>query len=667
MPLPRTTLACAGLLVLGACQLPIFEQDVHSPRVPMRDTAAERIAAGPRKMDVWGPNQRDPGDPAIAAFADALLAVQPRPSSVASLPWVSYDLHHDGPWVSELGVDLADRIASSLRSKGYAGHALGSAEVGLRLAQGNLGRATLSTFESVSANGERLGTDVIVFGTIRRRNKVGAQDRDLLVCDLQAYDVAGRRILASQRWDVPSDDPAHRRVWDLAQAESPWMPDSRWGVPAATPTLAAELRRASGDLAAALLKPIDPARIQGAVYVAPLDTAAFVRSLARLRAAQSAYAGEIARRQGAGAAEMAAPVVLGGTQFPNLQTAEAYLTTLAESLLVTDAARFNQTVAGFFAEELGSRLRPHGTALKDLGATRQSDRALIAGELAQGGLARSLAAREALKAEGIGLVVAPRLERVGDAFQLRADAYELNGGSLSSSATAPIPAGLVPELKRALGSEDLEPVGDVQVTSGRWDALYRSARSGVVHVEGSQGRGSGFVVRPDGHVLTNHHVVRAAGSPLTVTFEGRAPIAAQVVSEDPYWDLALLKVASVPERTHVFTFADAANVGSEVAVLGHPRDSSGWVLTPGHVSSTTEQVSVADGRSRPAVMYTCPTRQGSSGSPVLLADGRVAAVHSAGRVGQSLSGADAVTELTGFALGVPAAAARAFVDPAVRP
>jgi S1-C subfamily serine protease len=304
---------------------------------------------------------------------------------------------------------------------------------------------------------------------------------------------------------------------------------------------------------------------------------------------------------------------------------------------------------------------------------------LVEGELAQGGLVSSRAAREALQAAGITLVAAPRLERVGDAFLVRLDLYDLQDPRVAATATAPIPAALAPELQRALGTDDLLPVGKLDLLpvgglelrpvgeldlapGGGWEQLYSSAKSGVVQVTGPDGRGSGFVVRGDGLVLTNDHVVCGIGSPITVTPEGGMPLSARIVSEDPYWDLAVLQVDGLPSSTHVFSFASAVNVGTEVAVLGHPRDSSGWVLTPGHVSSTTEQVPTADGRERPSLMYTCPTRQGSSGSPVLLADGRVAAVHAAGRTGQSLSGSAEVTELTGFALGVPAREASAFVE-----
>jgi hypothetical protein len=122
----------------------------------------------------------------------------------------------------------------------------------LRLAQANVARSSFLTLEQVSANAQRVGADVVVFGTIKRRDRVGALDRDVLTCELQAYDVPGRRIATSTRWDVPSDDTSYRQAVDLAQTESSWAQDSRYAMPYGSAGLAAELQRISEDLAAGL-------------------------------------------------------------------------------------------------------------------------------------------------------------------------------------------------------------------------------------------------------------------------------------------------------------------------------------------------------------------------------------------------------------------------------
>lgn len=669
----------ALVLVLPACQTEVFGgKDNFSPAVEQHDYAQEKIDAGGRKGGVYGPNQRDPGAAPVVEFTAALMAFQPKPASVACLPLVSLDLKTNKPWVSELGVETTDAVARALRDQGFSGTAFATDDMSLRLAQTNVSRSSLTSLESVAANAERLGADVLVFGTIRRRDRVGALDRSVLTCELQAYDVAGRRIATSTRWEIPSDEPNFRRVWDLAQTESAWMPDSRYAPPGVAPTLTAELQRITDDLAGSLAKTVDSTKFDGSVYVAPLDVSAFAPELAMLRSAQSAYASEMARRIDAAkvanaAVDMSGTIVLAGTEFANLQVAEAYLEQLSEGFQATNAARLARVFGADLADALRKRTPSWGRSISDIASVSPADRSLVAGELAQGGVARTAAVREVLSAAGIGLVVVPRLEKIGDALQIRAEALDVGHAVGAGSARVAIPAEFVSGLRGALAPDPnarpsvptpAAPSG--QPSGGTWGATYESVKSGVVHVAGSTGRGSGFVVR-DGLVLTNHHVATGIGDSITVTAEGGKPLPARVVASDSYWDLAALQVDGLPESCHVFTFADEVRVGTAVAVLGHPKDSSGWVLTPGYVSSTREHIDTPDGRERAALMYTSATRQGSSGSPVLLADGRVAAVHSAGRVGQSLTDSAERTELTGFALGTPAHEARLFTEKIARP
>ena len=330
------------------------------------------------------------------------------------------------------------------------------------------------------------------------------------------------------------------------------------------------------------------------------------------------------------------------------------------------AARFAVSFGSMLGDSIRERVLPAGKAVNDLASVGPMDRVLVEGELAQGGFARSASAREALRNAGIGLVVARRLERIGDVISIRVDAHDLAKGTVIGDGTTTIPSGLLPELQRALDPGP-RAAKSVAASPATWPSVYDRVKSGVVKVDHSQGSGSGFIARDDGLVITNHHVVEGDMKDLTVTPEGGKPLRARVVATDPYWDLAALAVDGLPQESHVFTFADEVQVGTEVAVLGHPQGSLGWVLTPGYVSSLHELVSTTDGRVRPSLMYTSPTRPGSSGSPVLLADGRVAAVHSAGTRAQSLTDPTQVTELTGFARGIPAQQARRFAENLPRP
>lgn len=97
------------------------------------------------------------------------------------------------------------------------------------------------------------------------------------------------------------------------------------------------------------------------------------------------------------------------------------------------------------------------------------------------------------------------------------------------------------------------------------ERLYRS--------QGAQGSlGSGVVMRSDGYILTNYHVV-AAGGDILVAFNNGSQAQADLVGADTETDLAVLKVASDPDA--VFPAiergaAEAARVGDFVLAIGNP-------------------------------------------------------------------------------------------------
>src|SRR5690606_25523599 len=82
--------------------------------------------------------------------------------------------------------------------------------------------------------------------------------------------------------------------------------------------------------------------------------------------------------------------------------------------------------------------------------------------------------------------------------------------------------------------------------------------------------GSGFIISPDGYVITNNHVIDGADE-ISVRLIDRRELAAKVIGTDPRSDLALLKVDS-DETLPAVTFAPADNlkVGEWVVAIGSP-------------------------------------------------------------------------------------------------
>ena len=82
--------------------------------------------------------------------------------------------------------------------------------------------------------------------------------------------------------------------------------------------------------------------------------------------------------------------------------------------------------------------------------------------------------------------------------------------------------------------------------------------------------GSGFIVSPDGYILTNNHVVEGAND-LRVYFPDRRYFQARVVGADPFTDVAVIKV-DVDEELPTMSFgdSDAINVGEWILAIGNP-------------------------------------------------------------------------------------------------
>jgi S1-C subfamily serine protease len=160
------------------------------------------------------------------------------------------------------------------------------------------------------------------------------------------------------------------------------------------------------------------------------------------------------------------------------------------------------------------------------------------------------------------------------------------------------------------------------------------ARGGVVSLalQGKRGRagvGSGFVVTPDGYLLTNHHVAEA-GRQITVTFDDGSQQAADKVGEDPETDLALLRARSSSTLPHLeLGDSQALRVGQVVVAIGNPH-GLGQTVTTGVISALGRSLRARSGRLIDNVVQTdASLNPGNSGGPLLDTRARVIGVNTA--------------------------------------
>ena len=172
------------------------------------------------------------------------------------------------------------------------------------------------------------------------------------------------------------------------------------------------------------------------------------------------------------------------------------------------------------------------------------------------------------------------------------------------------------------------------------------------------GTGSGFVVRPDGYILTNNHVVAGAADgagTLNVTFQDGTTKPATIVGRDLSYDLAVIKVDAAGLKTATLGNSSGVVVGDSSIAIGSPLGLEGTV-TSGIVSALNRPVTAGgSGESSyiSAIQTDAAINPGNSGGPLVDAQGKVIGVNSAiASLGQGQSGAQSGSIGLGFAIPV---------------
>jgi putative serine protease PepD len=159
----------------------------------------------------------------------------------------------------------------------------------------------------------------------------------------------------------------------------------------------------------------------------------------------------------------------------------------------------------------------------------------------------------------------------------------------------------------------------------------------AVQVDGWQGSsaGSGFIIRADGYILTNHHVVAGVGvSPrIQIVFADGSKAAGTVVGSNTSYDLAVVKVDKTGLPAVTLGNSEGVVVGDPVIAIGSPLGLQGTV-TSGIISALNRPVTTADdsGGSSSyinAIQTDAAINPGNSGGPLIDGRGAVIGVNSA--------------------------------------
>ena len=187
--------------------------------------------------------------------------------------------------------------------------------------------------------------------------------------------------------------------------------------------------------------------------------------------------------------------------------------------------------------------------------------------------------------------------------------------NISTAQTVDAPEGGLPGLPPGQLPEDLEDLFR--------DFFERGQPQGPREV---QSLGSGFVISPEGFVVTNNHVIEDADE-ITVNFSDGTSLAATMIGSDPKTDIALLKVEPNSPLPFVkFGDSEAMRVGDWVVAIGNPFGLGGSV-SAGIVSARNRELNA--GPYDDFIQTDAAINRGNSGGPLFNMQGEVIGVNTA--------------------------------------
>ncbi|OGR43489.1 MAG: hypothetical protein A2X28_01195 [Elusimicrobia bacterium GWA2_56_46] len=147
-----------------------------------------------------------------------------------------------------------------------------------------------------------------------------------------------------------------------------------------------------------------------------------------------------------------------------------------------------------------------------------------------------------------------------------------------------------------------------------------------------QGLGSGFIIDPEGSVLTNYHVVEGASRIRVSLLDSggkERTYMASVAGGDPALDLAVLKIKSRDKFPYLeLDYSGKVKVGDFAIAVGYPF-GFGQTVTSGIISALNAGIKLEGRKYSKLIQTDAAINQGNSGGPLLSLDGKVIGVNAA--------------------------------------
>ena len=217
--------------------------------------------------------------------------------------------------------------------------------------------------------------------------------------------------------------------------------------------------------------------------------------------------------------------------------------------------------------------------------------------------------------------------------QIQALAESQSGMSISGSPVVSA-EGLSPSQVYAMNVNSVVAISN-QTTTNVWGQVSETAASGT-----------GFIISPDGYILSNYHVVEGASRLTVMTYMGDE-YEAKLVGYDKMNDVAILKVEAAGLDAVAIGSSDDLIVGDQVVAIGNPLGELTSSLTVGYISAKDRTINT-DGNLINMMQTDAAINPGNSGGPLFNMKGEVVGITTAKYSGSTGSGAS--IEGIGFAI-----------------
>jgi putative serine protease PepD len=225
-----------------------------------------------------------------------------------------------------------------------------------------------------------------------------------------------------------------------------------------------------------------------------------------------------------------------------------------------------------------------------------------------------------------------RRSRVWAAALLAATMGFAGGRITSAEANAISPENASPGVSTAASSGQTSLAGMIDAAMDSIVSVKTLSYGGPFGQQVS-GQGSGVVIRDDGIILTNAHVIEGASDIQVTSAGGGETSAATVIGSDAAHDIAILKVAASGLNAIPLGSSQDLKLGDEVVALGYPL-GLGTTATRGIVSGLDRTITVGDGpygaNELSGLLQTdAAINPGNSGGALLDSNGRLVGINTA--------------------------------------